>query len=377
MNAVDILTSSDKFHIELGLNRIKAILALLDNPQNNLNVIHIAGTNGKGSTCAILNQILIENEFKTGLFTSPHLFRYNERFKINNVEISDNDFNEIINFINNLALKNDIHLTEFELLTAVAFYYFNKNSVDILVLETGLGGRLDATNVVDKPLVTIITDVDLEHTDRLGDTIEKIAFEKAGIIKKDVPLVVGVNNKGLDVFRNITKDIKIVEDAVLPSGFSLNGEHQKRNLALALNSLEFLPFDFNESLILKALSNVKWRFRLELDTKNNILIDGCHNPSGARTLRKFLDDNYKNSHIQFIFGCLKNKNYSEMLDILVKNDDELFINEFSHNLSLKFDDLPEKFNGKATRFDKNKLDNNSLKVYCGSLYMLGELFGNN
>ncbi len=370
----DIITSADKFHIKLGLDRIKGILALINNPQDKIKFIHVAGTNGKGSTCAVLNQILVENELKTGLYTSPHLFRYNERIKINNEEIKTSDLDEIVIFIEEIAKKNNINLTEFEILTAAAFYYFEKEKVDVAILETGLGGRFDATNVIKNPLVTIITDIDMEHTERLGDTIEKISFEKAGIIKGKCPLVVGKNNKGLDVFKDIAQNIYITDDIDLPLGFSLVGSHQKRNLALAMKALEFLPFKLDKDKTKNALSNIKWRFRIEFNREKMTIIDGCHNPAGVKELRKYLDENFKDVKKQFIFGCLRNKNYNEMLDILLKSDDELLFNEFKHKDSLKFNELPLEYKNKAKKYDESLLDKNKLRIFCGSLYMLGEMF---
>ena len=188
-NAIDLLTSQGKFYINLGLERISAVLDLLGNPQDKLKCIHVAGTNGKGSVCAIIASILTEAGMKTGLYTSPHIFEYTERIKINGCEISKDDFVKYIFEICEIADKNDIHLTEFEILTAVMFKYFSDNNVEVVVLETGLGGRFDATNVIKRNLCSIITHIDLDHTDRLGNTRSKIAFEKAGIIKPDCPVL--------------------------------------------------------------------------------------------------------------------------------------------------------------------------------------------
>ena len=188
-DAKELLTSQGKFYINLGLDRISAILEILGNPQDRLKCIHVAGTNGKGSVCAILAEILKEAGKKTGLYTSPHIFKYNERIKINGIDISDDDFARLVFEICESADKNNIHLTEFEILTAAAFKYFADNDVDVVVLETGLGGRFDATNVIKNNLCAVITHIDLDHTERLGDTKDKIAFEKAGIIKPNCPVV--------------------------------------------------------------------------------------------------------------------------------------------------------------------------------------------
>ena len=185
--ATEILTSSGKFRITLGLERMLAILDLLGNPQDKLNCIHVAGTNGKGSVCAIIASILKEAGKKVGLYTSPHIFKYTERIQISGKCISDEEFGDYVLKITELSNKNNIDLTEFEILTAVMFKYFADNHTDVVVLETGLGGRLDATNVIKKNLCSIITHIDLDHTEKLGDTIDKIAIEKAGIIKPNCP----------------------------------------------------------------------------------------------------------------------------------------------------------------------------------------------
>ena len=190
LNTEKLLHSSGKFRIKLGLERISAILELCGNPQNNLQVIHVAGTNGKGSVCTLTAEILKQSGYKVGLYTSPHIFKYNERFKVNGEDISDEDFVQYVSYVENLGKEHNLDLSEFEILTATAFKYFYDKKVDFVVLETGLGGRFDATNVVEKPVITAITSISIDHKDRLGDTIEKIAFEKAGIIKENVKCVI-------------------------------------------------------------------------------------------------------------------------------------------------------------------------------------------
>ena len=183
--AKELLTSQGKFHIKLGLERVQAVLKLLKNPQDKVKIIHVAGTNGKGSVCSIVANILKCAGYKVGLYTSPHLVEYTERIRINNEEIPQNIFADYIEKICNLADEHEIHLTEFEILTVMAYKYFADNKVKIAVIETGLGGRFDATNVTKKTFISVITSISLDHTDRLGDTVEKIAFEKEGIIKRE------------------------------------------------------------------------------------------------------------------------------------------------------------------------------------------------
>ena len=191
--AIEKLTSSGMFYIDLGLDRIRVVLEKLGNPQDSLKCIHIAGTNGKGSTCAILASVLQEAGYKVGLYTSPHIFEYTERIKINGREIPQEVFAKLFEEVNSLG----IHLTEFEILTVIMFLYFQRNNVEIVVLETGMGGRFDATNVIKENLCAIITQIDLDHTDRLGKTKDEIAFEKAGIIKPNCPVITSMGYEAI------------------------------------------------------------------------------------------------------------------------------------------------------------------------------------
>ena len=403
--AQEILTSTNKFHINLGLKRIKLILALLDNPQRKYKIIHIAGTNGKGSTSKIINDILIEHfkneDKKIGLYTSPHLFSYNERIKINNIDISRYVFDRLINDINNLALENNIDLTEFELLTTVAFYYFYIKKVDYVILETGLGGKYDATNVIDNSLISVITTIDLDHTERLGNTINKIALEKAGIIKENSKVVISKDNLGYEVIKKVAnaKNAKIIEPpktkVEFENGvnwayienkkieFNLLGSHQAKNLALALAAIYNLNIKINEKTIENALKKVSWKFRLDYNKQKNLLIDCAHNPSGIRTLVNFLKDNFSNQDKTFIFGCLKNKDYKTMLSMLFeikKQTDKIYFFEFEYQNALKFDELSDELKDNLIKINsieeiRNIInEDKNLKIICGSIYMLGKIF---
>lgn len=388
--ALDILKSTEKFHITLGLERIQKLMNLLDNPQEKYKIIHIAGTNGKGSTSKIINDCLIEEGYKVGLFTSPHLFSYCERIKINNEDILEYYIDILTDEIDKFAKQFEIELSEFELLTAVAFYYFYIKNVDYVVLETGLGGLYDATNIVKNPILEIITTIDFDHTERLGSTINEIALQKAGIIKENSKVVVSSDNLGYETIKQVAdekqaeilplKNVKVsyengqnfafIEDKKLE--FNLLGSHQAKNLSLALCALNYL--NVSDNAIEKGLKNVSWKFRLEYDKEKNVLIDSAHNPSGAMTLRNFLDENFKDFKKTFVFGCLKNKNYNEMLDILIKEEDEFYFMEFDYPSSLKFEQLPLKWQNRAKRItsvDEVKTDN--LKIFCGSIYMLGQI----
>ena len=395
-DAKSILTSAGKFHINLGLERTLSALEKFDNPQNAVDFIHVAGTNGKGSVCAVLNEILCtkfaQDDINVGLFTSPHLFSYCERIKVNNKNISKEELDSYVAKV--CAIQND--LTEFEILTVAAFLYFRDKKVKYAVLEVGLGGRYDSTNVITKPLCSIITTLDFDHTARLGGTINEIAYQKAGIIKPKCPVIISEDNRGLNVVEECARksssplfrakyvpkvDFDGSKNFVYINGgkyeFSLLGTHQSKNLSLVLEALKHLPFEVPDTILETALKNVRWKFRLEYDSQKKLLIDGAHNPSGILTLRAFLDEYFAKEKKTFIFGCLNNKDYLSMLKTLVKDEDELYFYEFSYPSALKFDELPpqvRKFACKTESPHDIIESRENLKIVCGSLYMLGSLF---
>lgn len=400
---IDILTSQGKFYINLGLERVQRVLNLIGNPQNKLHYIHVAGTNGKGSVCAMLSSILAKCKMqnakcmlKIGLFTSPHVFEYTERIKINDIEISQEEFTQKIIEITKLADKNQIHLTEFEILTVVAFQYFEQNNVDIVILETGLGGRLDATNVIKENICSIITNIDFDHTERLGDTIEKIAAEKAGIIKQNCLVVISKNNLGYETVKRIAENLKsqifeVSKEQNLPKiDFALKGIYQKENLALVLAAIEILNkngFNITQENIEHGLKNVHHSCRFEYIKEHNLIIDGAHNPNGTKALRESLDYYFPNQKFKFIFGCLKNKDYVKMMDNLFapttkaagkKSSIEAFtpdiyFYQFDNANSCSYKELAKvcKFDSKP--FSEFKKDSDTLTVICGSFYMIKEL----
>ena len=344
--AVNLLQSQGKFYINLGLERIHAILGLLNNPQDNAKIIHIAGTNGKGSVASTLANILKCAGYKTGLYTSPHLVEYTERIKINNREISKEDFGKYVSLTCDLADKNDIDLTEFEILTASAFKYFIDNNVEYIVLETGLGGRYDATNVC-KNTLAIITSISLDHTDRLGSTFEKIAYEKAGIIKDNSTVITSSNNNGYNTIKQIAseKNSKLINvdykiEMIYKDGqnfaiidneqfeFPLLGLYQKENLTLVIEAIKHLKIDKNA--LKDGLKTAKWNARLEYIKEKNILIDGAHNPDSAKELKKSLDFYFKNQKKIFIYSTIDTKDYKEITKTLFEETDEIYYIEFSH-----------------------------------------------
>ena len=398
--AKNLITSREKFHICLGLERVKKVLELLKNPQDNLKIIHVAGTNGKGSTCAILSKILTCAGYKTGLYTSPHILEYTERIKINQKDISKTEFTDLIFEISDIAKTNDIYLTEFELLTAAAYKYFSDKQTDICVIETGLGGRLDATNAIDKNILSVITSISLDHTDRLGNTIEKISFEKAGIIKNGCPVLFARYNSGFETISKIAKErnslVLIPENKIelvykdktnyaLYHGkeyeFNLLGLWQRENLELALACVEYLNktgYDISEKAIQKALKTVFWTCRMQYIKKYKLLIDGTHNPDGARVLRQSLDYYFPDKKRIWIYGSLKTKDYKKVMQTLFRAEDEVYFYNFLYPNSVKIEDY-RKIMPDACLINQRDLEylaaenKDSLIIISGSFYMIGAI----
>ena len=375
--AKKLLTSQGKFYINLGLERIAAILDLLGNPQDELKCIHVAGTNGKGSVCAIIENILRTYGMKTGLYTSPHIFEYTERIKVAGKDIPEEKFAQLVFEICKIADKNNIHLTEFEILTAMAFKYFAEQNCDVVVLETGLGGRFDATNVIKSNLCSIITHIDLDHTERLGNTKDKIAFEKAGIIKQGCPVV---TCEGYEAIKDKADECNSLFVMVAPfedtSELALKGTYQQENLSLALAAIKLVYPKIPEEIILKGLHNVKHPCRFEYLADKNILIDAAHNPNGAAALRDSLDLYFPDKKRCFIFGCLKTKNYEKMMDILFSEGDEIYLNHFDYPGSVDFETLQAACKYPAKQFkslDEINLYDGQLTIICGSFYMLKDI----
>lgn len=374
-DAIKLLTGQGKFYINLGLERIEAILKLLGNPQDKLNCIHVAGTNGKGSVCAIIAEILKDAGITTGLYTSPHIFDYTERIKINGEDISKTDFTFYLDKICNLADKNNIHLTEFEILTAIMFDYFNDKNVDVVILETGLGGRFDATNIIKKNLCAIITHIDYDHTERLGSSLEKIAFEKAGIIKENCPVFVF---EGYEVFKD-TADKKnsllvMVSPVENTTNLALKGLYQQENLSLALAAVRYLFPKISENTIQNAIAKVKHSFRFQYFQEKNMIIDAAHNPNGVTALKQSLDYYFPGIKKRFIFGCLKNKDYKNMISNLFTPEDEIYFYHFNYPNSAEINDLIKVCPYPAKEYtQKFDYKNGKLTVICGSFYMLKEI----
>jgi len=375
--AKELLTSQGKFYINLGLERIEKILELLGNPQDKLRCIHVAGTNGKGSVCAIIASIIKSSGKKVGLYSSPHIFKYTERIKINGQDISDEDFSKYVFNVCELSDKNGIKLTEFEILTAVMFKYFYDEGAEVVVLETGLGGRFDATNVIKSNLCSVITHIDLDHTDRLGYTKEKIAFEKAGIIKPNCPVV---TSEGYEVIKDKADENNSLLLMTAPfadiTNLSLKGSYQQENLALALAAVKLVFPNITQEVINEGLKNVQHPCRFQFAEDKMLLIDGAHNPNGILALKESLDMYFPDKKRRFVFGCLKTKDYKKMVEILFEPNDEIYFNHFNNPNSATFEELQSvcKYSAKPFKsLDDFEISADTLTIVCGSFYMLNEI----
>ena len=322
--------------IKPGLEIITDLLQALDNPHQRLAVVHVAGTNGKGSVCAMIESVLRASGFKTGLYTSPHLLDFSERFRVNGEPISNKALEGYIQLLEKTAdqvfeKSGQRPATFFEISTAIAFQYFADAAVDIAIIETGMGGRWDATNVVI-PLVSVITHIDIDHTDFLGDTIEAIAFEKAGIIKSGRPAISAPQSEAVMAelgsvvdASNLVSVAKIAAPQKLkiethsrnlpPINLPLMGECQRENCAVAVAVLEQLSdmLDFDPQFK-KGLEAVEWVARFQTIERDPLMIlDGAHNPSAARALAQTLKETYPKHQMGFIFGFLEDKDTVEFL----------------------------------------------------------------
>ena len=407
------LNSFEKFGIKLGLDRIEYICNNLGNPQDFFKIIHVGGTNGKGSVCRFLESVLVNNGFIVGTYTSPHLQRFSERFVVNKKEISKN---EIVNLVVRLKPIIDKMMEEkniptyFEIVTAMVFLYFKEKNVDIAIIEVGLGGRFDATNIVN-PMVTIITNVTLEHQKILGDKINDIALEKAGIIKEDIPLVTAAKGEALKVIEKVAqeKDSKLIiiyndswkvinkkldfwEYNVNGSlkeyciKTSMIGKHQGENIAITIAAIESLQMNgiyISDESIDDAFLNTKNPGRMEIFGINPLfLLDGAHNIAAMKYLRSTLEDDFSYDKLILIIGILSDKNIQEILDIISPIADIIIVTK--SQIKRAFDPrlLKEMIKDKEVVL-KDRVDEaiiyakqiaNKSDIVCvtGSLYTVGE-----
>lgn len=325
--------------MSLGLERIEELLAKLGNPQDALRFVHVAGTNGKGSTCSFISSILEESGYKVGLFTSPYIERFEERIRINGENISLQRLSEVTLKVKDAAEAMASHPTEFELMTAVAFTYFAEEKCDIVVAEVGLGGRLDSTNVIRTVEVCVFAPISYDHCALLGNTLYQIAGEKAGILKTGIPAVSAPQEQEAQRRLNEEADrcetsIRYVDAASIVGdtsdfsygGFShlsvqLQGSFQRTNAAVALEACRVLVqrgWSIDEQAMRSGLSRASWAGRFEfLRRSPDVLIDGAHNIHAVRALSSELASRYDRGSVVFCIGVMADKDYAEMLKLLV------------------------------------------------------------
>ncbi len=351
------------------LDPIKQALSKLGDFHKKLRVIHITGTNGKGSVGAMLMEILKKAGFKTGLYTSPHLVRYNERMQVNGAEIKDEEVLRLIDKVKSL----NVHLSFFEFTTTMALLYFYEQQVDYLILEVGLGGRFDATNVCDAE-IAVFTDISLEHTQVLGESIKEIASEKCGIIKENSKVVTNRENAALEFIKEKAGEKLILTDKY-NGEVGLKGEFQKRNAGIAYSTAKELGI--NEEIIKEGIKNVKWQGRLEY-INGNILVDCAHNPAAISEITNFVKD-LKYNRLIIIFGVMERKEYKKMIKLLPKPD---FLILTKPRIDKALDPAKLTYDGKcaviedpatALKFAKNIAKEGDLILITGSIYLVGQV----
>ncbi|MDZ8188348.1 MAG: folylpolyglutamate synthase/dihydrofolate synthase family protein [Nostoc sp. ChiSLP02] len=428
MDIDSVIQPLQRFGIHLGLDRILNLLANLDNPHHQVPVIHVAGSNGKGSVCAYLSSVLTEAGYRTGRYTSPHLVDWTERICLNEQPISSEELNQLFQQVQAVILPNEPSPTQFEVITAAAWLYFAQAKVDVAVVEVGLGGRLDATNVCLKPLVTIITSISREHWQQLGPTIADIAREKAGILKPGCPVVVGqlpadaenvVRSRALELHCPILTPQPArqvgtgwAEYARVGGGgmekspqnsikypLPLAGEIQLNNSALALAAIEILQqkgWQISEAAIINGMRKTKWPGRMQWTTWNHhkLLLDGAHNPAAAQVLRQYVDslDPAKHQPVNWIMGMFADKDCADIFAALLRPGDRLYLvpipvepwpgrtsanlyelSNLAYSLCPELSDRqihPDLFTALETATSTATKDD--LIVLCGSLYLVGD-----
>ena len=418
-DAIQKIRELEKFGSILGLERMSMLMEKLGNPQDGMNFIHVAGTNGKGSVCRFVYEILRENGYKVGIYTSPYIVIFNERIEFDGLYISDEDLkvctDEVLVKVKELTDAGFDSPTEFEVVTAVAFVYFRKKNADYIVLEVGLGGRGDSTNIIKAPLVSVITAISFDHMDRLGNTIELIAGEKAGIIKEKRPVVSNTNNlsatevmkktaQGLNApiydvtnFKrgNIKKaagsyifDAEIIDTKYDEVEISMIGDHQIENALSALTAIELLSKNnlvkVEKEKIYSGLKKARQIARFEiLEEKPYFIIDGAHNEQGAEVLNKTMKEHFAGKKVLMITGMLQDKDVDAILKHFCETADDFIATEPDNDRKLSAQALKEKIvaAGKgcivvpnlieACKEALNQRDKYDVILCAGSLYMLG------
>lgn len=371
------LYSTQHFGIKLGLENIRHLLEKSGDPQKSLRFIHVAGTNGKGSVCAMLDSVLRAQGLRVGLYTSPHLVDFRERIRADGRKISPEAVAVGLTRLRAIAETMAQPPTFFEISTALALIFFAQEHCEIVVLETGMGGRLDATNIVT-PLVSVITPIALDHTQWLGETLEKVAGEKAGIIKPGVPVVsAGQKEEARRVLEttadSVSSSLQFVE--TLAEGFTLalRGEHQKANAALAMLALEASGLKPEEDIVREGLRNVVWPGRFQTVDERTIL-DGAHNPHAALQLVQTWQEIFPGEKATVIFSAVQDKDTAAILEILEPIAARFFFVPVRNERT----DVPEKFTALtpviSRCFGSVRLAIEAARSEAGRILIAGSLF---
>ena len=419
--AMKYITEVGNFGSNYGLDRTYKLLEYLGNPEKELKFIHIAGTNGKGSTTSIITEILIGAGYKVGMYTSPFIEEFEERIQINRNNIPKNILaslmDEVKESVDKVIKEGYNHPTEFEIITVLMFLYFKKEKVDFAVIEVGLGGRLDSTNVIT-PILQVITSISLDHTNILGSTLKEIATEKAGIIKNGIPTVIYpqkeivlevIKNKCLEMnsqlyiadnqsfkFEDVINEDKLYQ-LIKYKGYEdinilmpLLGEHQIINLSVAIKSIDVLNnkniTNISIDNIAKSIKNVKWKGRLEVLSYNPyVVIDGAHNIQGIETLNENIKKYFKYENLYLILGILADKDVEEMIKIIAPSAKKIYAvtpNSTRAELAENLKNEIVKYNKNCKSFNKyeyaylealSDTNENDIIVISGSLYMIGDM----
>lgn len=389
--------------IKLGLDNIKNIMDKLGNPQNKYKIIHIAGTNGKGSTASIIETVLVEAGFHVGKYTSPHLVKFNERIVVNKNMITDEEVAFYFEKVEKSILDLKIEATFFEITTAMMFLYFADKNVEWAIIETGMGGRYDSTNIV-MPEISVITNISLDHTEYLGDTIRKIAFEKAGIIKKDIPVFFCDDKKDtievikehtdkyfdvLNIYKNSDyyldkeKFYTIIKVEDWTYELSLFGTYQIKNFLTAYSVLRYIGIE--KEIIQKGVQKVNWEGRFEVKRDKIIKIyDGAHNSDSALKLKENIEKIYKKDEIVLLCSILKDKDVKEILKIFAEFTDTVLFTSLKHynrgldsielkNIGGEFFKIVYCEDDLINAIKKVENLNKKAIIFAGSLYLIGEL----
>ncbi|TDU81884.1 dihydrofolate synthase/folylpolyglutamate synthase [Prosthecobacter fusiformis] len=393
--ALDWLYSTQLYGIKLGLDNVHKLLEAMSLPQEGMKFIHVAGTNGKGSTCAFMHAILKESGIQAGLFTSPHLVRFNERIRDTEREISDEELEAGLEKIRTLVADWDPHPTFFEIALAVALDWFRLRGLGWVVLETGLGGRLDATNAII-PEVSVLTRIGMDHREQLGDTLAKIAGEKAGIIKRGVPVVSSAQDEAaLRVIERTAKSLKapftLVDGPLTNVKLGLMGPHQAWNAAVALEALREAGIRVPAVVLEAALQNVHWAGRFHSLEKGQVVVDGAHNGDAALALAWTWKTEYPGQKATIIFGGSSGKDLVDVMWPLAEIAERWVLTPFQSPRSVPVSDLSEALAEAMTDTDGDveSMEARSLDdayevarqfperiLITGSLFLVGEFLSN-